>query len=96
MILNNYKLNNLYFFGFLNNERKKLWMRVLPYTSVSKNYTSVKRDLIASGIIVGFILVLTVTIEIILYLIWRRKYLLEEWDWFYRMCEAKDFSVKRV
>ena len=35
-----------------------------------------KEDLIASGIIVGFILVLIVTIQIILYLIWRRKYLL--------------------
>jgi len=55
-----------------------------------------KENLIAFGILVGFVIVLIVMVQVILHLIWRRKYLLEEWDWFYRMCEAKDFSVKEM
>ncbi|NVM00933.1 MAG: flagellar brake protein [Candidatus Helarchaeota archaeon] len=55
-----------------------------------------KETAIAFGAAIGFIILISVMVHIVLYLKRRRKYIFEEWDWFYRMCEAKDLSVREM
>ncbi len=43
-------------------------------------------------VIVIFLIFVAVGIPVIIYLQQRRKIILEEWEWFYRMCEEKDLS----
>ncbi len=46
--------------------------------------------------LMGFIVFITVGMQVIFYLIKRRKGILEGWEWFYRMCEAKDLSEEEM
>ena len=48
--------------------------------------------------IVVFVLMIFVAvgIPVIIYLKQRSKMILETWEWFYRMCEAKDLSVEEM
>ena len=55
-----------------------------------------KETAIAFGVVIGLIVFISIVVQIVLYLIRRRKYILEQWDWYYRMSEAKDLSVREM
>lgn len=55
-----------------------------------------KETIVAFGIAIGFIILISIILQIVLYLRRRKKYILEQWDWYYRMSEAKDLSVKEM
>jgi len=47
-------------------------------------------------VLLGFMVFITVGVQVVIYLIKRRKMILERWEWFYRMCEAKDLSEEEM
>ena len=55
-----------------------------------------RENLISFAIVVGLIIMFFIVLQILLYMKRRIKQNREEWDWFYRMSEAKDLSVKEM
>jgi len=55
-----------------------------------------KETAVTFAVVIGFIVFISIVVQIGLYLIRRKKYILEQWDWYYRMSEAKDLSVKEM
>lgn len=48
-------------------------------------------------LIIAFIIILSlILIQFITYFVRRKRRNIEQWDWFYRMCEAKDLSVEEM
>jgi len=55
-----------------------------------------KETVIGFVAVIGFIILISVIVQIVLYLKRRKKYILEQWDWYYRMSEVKDLSVREM
>ncbi|MFC1563065.1 flagellar brake protein [candidate division KSB1 bacterium] len=51
---------------------------------------------IAFILFMGLIIFASIAVHVAIYIKHRNKINLEKWDWFYRMCEAKDLSVQEM
>jgi len=55
-----------------------------------------RENMIIFGILVGILILVPVIINIVFYRKQKKKHDREEWEWFYRMAEAKDLSVPEM
>ena len=67
-----------------------------PILRLFKIFPASEEKIIIFFVITFSIIIALISFQIITYLIRRRRTNIEQWDWFYRMCEAKDLSVEEM